>query len=439
MIRKVIGLCTLSLLVLGVLAPAAGAAEAEPSIIASAWYWEQQQNENVATPVGNVAVEAPNPFCPGLPSSLGSPPETCAEGRLPVAVVNGDYETPDMVSAVTFDLTLVPIGSKVSSFTLTMLEAESGCYEDPDTQTGQQCEQTDAVNAAGKEIQACVVNELFGDGEARPYKEVPKFTCSNSDPVATRKEVPNDAEADPTDSDPDHVWTFDLGALAQKWAQKPPLCTCVIFRPKAPKGDGGQGEDGNWRVVFAGPKFPDGVVTSLRFTAPPGGGTLPPPPPSAPPTSDPGSLGTSGTSTIGGGLDDTSSGDLGDTGGAGETAAAGEADDPVAADAENAGAELPEVEAMPGYVWLALLASVVAWSMVRSIILENTKGIRPNGVLAQIHQINSSRAGAATTAGASGGPLEALRAGAAAIGGAMKPLGEKVTSLIGKLPGSKKG
>jgi hypothetical protein len=439
MIRKLIGLCTLSLLLLGVIAPAASAAEAEPSIIASAWYWEQQQNESVATPVGNVAVEAPNPFCPGLPSSLGSPPDTCAEGRLPVAVVNGDYEAPDMVSAVAFDLSLVPIGSKVSSFTLTMLEAESGCYEDEDTPSGQQCEQTDAVNAEGKEIQACVVTELFGDGEARPYNEVPKFTCSNADPVATRKEVPNDAEAEPADSDPDHVWTFDLRALGQRWAKKPPLCACVIFRPKAPQGDGGQGQDGNWRVVFAGPKFPEGVVTSLRFTAPPGGGTLPPPPPTAPPASDTGSLDTSGTSTIGGGLEDTSSGDLSDTGAADDTGASEETEDPVAADAETAGAELPEVEAMPGYVWLALLASLIAWSMVRSIILENAKGIRPNGVLAQIHQINSSRASGATAATASGGPLDTLRAVAAAIGGALKPVGEKVTSLIGKLPGSKKG
>src|ERR687892_2472382 len=117
--RRLQRLCTVTVLALvagAALATPAAAKEAKPSVITFAWYWESQRNQNVDTPGGSASAQAPNPYCPGLPSSLGAPAETCAEGRLPVEVVNGDYKTPDKLSAVTFDFTMVPPGSKVSKF-----------------------------------------------------------------------------------------------------------------------------------------------------------------------------------------------------------------------------------------------------------------------------------------------------------------------------------
>src|SRR5687768_619596 len=378
MTRRATAALLIMLLAGTVFAAPALAARAEPSLIGQVWYWEPQQNQNIDTAVGSVSGEAPNPFCPGLPSSLGSPPETCAEGRLPVEVVQGDYEAPDKVSALAFDMTMLTLGSKVSKFTLTLLEAESGCQENTDSPSGQKCEETDARNPEGKIIQACEVGEIFGDGEARQYKEMPKFDCAGA-PEGERKEIKNDAEKDPADPDADHEWTFDLTALAKSWAQTPPLCTCIMLRPKAPKN--AEDDDLNWRVVFTGPKVEKGVVTELVFT--PGEGESLPPIDTIAPT-DPGlgstSSGTSsfGSTSVGGGLDSGSTGDLG----GGDTAApAGDdtaAPEDVAApeDTQLAGAEAPEVEAMPGYVWLAILAGLIGFSMVRSIVLENAHAHR---------------------------------------------------------------
>lgn len=415
------------------------AAQAEPSVIGQSWYWETQQNQNVDTPVGSVSGEAPNPYCPGLPSSLGAPPETCAEGRLPVEVLQGDYEAPDKVSSLAFDMTMLTLGSKVSKFTLTMLEAESGCRE-AQTDTGQQCEQTDAVNPEGKVIEACQVNEIFGDGEARQYKEMPKFDCSTA-VEGTRKEIKNDAEADPTDPDPDHTWTFDLTPMAKGWAEAPPLCTCVMFRPKPPKNE--EDDSTNWRVIFAGPKFPDGIKTNLVFT-PGEGESLPPldtlPLPDAGTGSTSGSTSSFGSTSVGGGLDSGGSGD--DLGATEDTSGDTAAPEEVAAeDPDLAAAEGPEIETMPGYVWLALLAGLMGWSMVRSIIMENVKAHRPNGVLAHIHRINSVRGGmqGAAAAGAAASPLSGLKAGLATVGSAVKPVTSKISSVVGKIPGIKKG
>ena len=445
MTRKLIAAVTLLVLVGAVVAAPASAAQAEPSLISQAWYWETQRNENIDTPVGVVSGEAPSPYCPGLPGSLGAPPETCAEGRLPVEVVQGDYEEPDKVSAVAFDLTMLTLGSKVSKFTVTMLEAETGCYEKEGSgsQTGQQCEETDARNIEGKQVQACEVTEIFGDGEARQYKEMPKFTCDTS-VTATRKEIKNDAKTDPNDEDPDHIWTFDLTPLATKWAQTPPLCTCIMFRPAQPKND--QDDDPNWRVIFTGPKFPDGVTTNLVFTPGEGGG-LPPLDTLGGGDLGGGDLGAPtssfGDTTVGGGLDsgstDFGSGDTGDVPASDDGAAS---EDPVATeDAAPAAAKLPQVETMPGYVWLAILAGLIGFSLVRSIVLESVTGHRANGVLAQIHKINAARGGmhGAQAAAAAGGPLSGLKAGVASIGRAIAPVTDKFSSLAGKLPGIKKG
>ena len=417
--------------------PIASADTAEPTLIASAWYWKQQQNQEVDTPNGKVVVELSNPYCPSAPGAAGSvAPETCAENRLPVEVVNGDYEEPDKISALTFDLSMVPLGSEVKSFKVTLLEAESGCRESEDSETGQQCEQTDPQNIQGKEVQACEVTEIFGDGEARLYKEIPKFTCTDSDPVGKRKEIENDAEKDPDDATPDHTWTFDLTEYAQAWAETPPLCTCIMLFPVAPKDDAeGQnpGPD-SWRVIMAGPKVEKGVVTKLVYEPAENPlGNIPTP--EAPlPTGTTGSTGSTGgftteTGSFGGdtgGTTGTTPG--GDTGSATDPGSGGE--QPVAA--EPTGDVIPDVEAMPGYVWLAILAGLLGWSMVRSIVLEKSLGHRPNGVLAQIHQLNRGGS-AAAAASSSPGPWDALRTGFGKVGHAVAPVTSKVGSAFSKM------
>jgi hypothetical protein len=433
------GLCTVTMLVLvagTALAPPAAAAEAKPSIIAQAWYWESQRNENVETPAGTVAAEAPNPFCPAAPGSLGAPSDTCAAGRLPVEVVNGDYKTPEMLSAVNFDFTMVPPGSKVSKFTVTMLEAESGCYNNKGTDTGKQCEETDARNIDGKQIQACLVSEIIGDGEARPYKERPKFKCTNADPVAKRKEIRNDAKADPNDTDKDHVWTFDLTSYAQKWAKTFSVNTSVLLFPKKPKKAGGNELD--WRVVFAGPKFKHGVKTQVVYTPPAGGlGELP--------GALPGT-GLTGTTT-GSGSFTTPAGGTGDFGsGSGSTdlpttpaGSGGEAPatpaEPVDAGGEQqpTAADAPKVQAMPAYVWLAILAGLVGFSMLRSFVLEKGAGPRPDGVLAQIHKLNAQGRGGSAAGRAGAGALGVLTAGLGSIRRTFAPAGSKLVELARNL------
>jgi hypothetical protein len=438
--RRLQRLCTVTVLALvagAALASPAAAKEAKPTIIAQAWYWESQQNENVDTPGGSLSAEAPNPYCPGLPSSLGAPSDTCAAGRLPVEVVNGDYKTPDKVSALNFDFTMVPPGSKVSKFSLSLLEAESGCYDSKNTDSGKQCEETDARNIDGKQIQACLVNEIIGDGEARPYKERPKFKCTAADPVAKRKEIRNDAKADPNDTDKDHVWTFDLTSFAQKWAKTFSVNTAVLLFPKKPKNAVASGEL-NWRVVFAGSQFRKGVQTHLVFTPPTGGpGTLPG-------GGLPGSSGLDGSGTTtfssssSGGTTDFGSGSASSdvpttsSGGGGAPATASEPVD-TGDEQKPTAAEVPKVQAMPAYVWLAILAGLVGFSLLRSFVLEKGAGPRPDGVLAQIHKLNAQGRGDAAAGGTGAGALAFVAAGLGSVRRALAPAGSKLVDVARKL------
>jgi hypothetical protein len=439
--RRLQRLCTVTVLAVvagAALATPAAAKEAKPSVITFAWYWESQQNQDVETPAGSTSAQAPNPYCPGLPSSLGAPGETCAEGRLPVEVVNGDYKTPDKISAVNFDLSMVPPGSKVSKFTVSMLEAESGCHNSKNTQSGRQCEETDARNIDGKQVQACLVNEIFGEGSGAQYKERPKFKCTRSDPVGKRKGIPNDAKGDPNDTDRDHVWTFDLTSYAQKWTKSLSITTSVMLFPKQPKNAGGG--DGNWRVVFAGPQFKKGVQSLVVFTPPKGGlgglGGLP-----GGGLSDSG-LGGSGaatfSSTSGGGTTDFGSGSVSSdvpTSSSGGSGAPATASEPVDTGGEQkpTAAEVPKVQAMPAYVWLAILAGLVGFSLLRSFVLEKGAGPRPDGVLAQIHKLNAEGRGDAAAGAKGAGALAFVTAGLGSVRRALAPAGSKLVDVARKL------
>lgn len=415
---------------------AAGAAQqtAEPAMLNMSWWWEDYQGEEIDINGNKVIVETPSPFCPSTPGSTGAVPGGCAEGRIPVEIRGGDYESPVMLSGVGFDLSYVTPGSEVTSFTVTFLEAESGCYDSdgdgdirPDEAGGDHCEQTNPINVDGHKLQACLLPEIIGDAEARPYAEVPRYVCSDSDPVAERKEVKAIEDPDATEPDADgvdHVWTFDLTPFAQEWAKTFTVSTAIMLTGNKPNDTGQQD---SWRVVLAGAKAFKGIRTKLVYE--PGEIDFAQPPPGT--TTDPGT----GTTTTGGFT--TGSSDPGgfgvsapgDTAGADPGAPApGASPSAAPGDSALAGDEL-EPQGMPGYVALALLAGLIGFFMVRQVVIESTTGIRPDGVLAKIHALNAERRGIAVD--------DAVAAGG--IGAALASVGHAIASPFKKLPFFRKG
>jgi hypothetical protein len=411
----------------------AQAAKAEPTISAIGWWWEDATTEEREVPgVGTVTIETPNPFCPSAGSGTGSPAQVCAEGRLPIEVRQGDYENQNKISAVGFDMSLIPIGSKVNKFTATFREAKEGCYdkgEPDDDPSNDTCEETSPINLGQHQLQACLVTAYFADSEARPYKEAPKYECTNADPMAKRKEVESDKDGPGSN----FYWTFDLTKYAQQWTAKFSSVTGVMLVGvpiKSGQGDNAEQDSDTWRVVLAGPKFQNGVTTSIDYIP----GEDPLIPPTDPGTTDPGAgiptdTGTTGFDT---GTGTTDTGDLG-TGDTGDVGAGAEETPAPAATELPAVAQAPEVEEIPGYMWLALLAMLVGFSLVRSVVIEKTTGIRPDGVLATIHRLNAERAGgAAADAATKAGPL-------AGVGATLGAVGKKIGGTLGKLNFRKKG
>ena len=360
----------------------------KPGVASSAYYWESQQSQAITDPTSDadiLTLEGPNTFCPTTPAG-GLPEETesCEPGRLPVMVVNSDYETPEMMSAVGFDLSLVPFGSKVRSFRATFIEAND--------------EQSQSINHEKKKLQACLVEQFFGNGDARQYDEAPKFKCTKKDPLATRKKVKlRDAEGEKVER---FAWSFDLTRFAKKWATGEVPVAAIMLRPVQPKEKVfDPATDSNWRVVLAGGAQEEerGVLTEMVFTES-----------DVPEVIDPE---ISDPSTDSGGFDTGSSGGVPSTTDS-DTGTPEATEEPVDLASEDTAAEelFSKVGGLPWYAWLGLLAGMIGFSALRSVVLESSTGARPGGVLAQIHRINAERRGVdpAATVVASTGPLAAL-------------------------------
>ncbi|HEX2057233.1 MAG TPA: hypothetical protein VHI71_02595 [Actinomycetota bacterium] len=401
----------------------------EPTVLVTAWYWEDQTRQRIKDPTTGTdvaVISAPNPFCPSAPLAGSPPPEACKPGRLPVQVREGDYETPNQLSAVGFDLALVPLGSKISKFTVTFVEAKD--------------QQSEPVNAEGKSLQACFVDEFFGDGEASLYAEVPKYTCSEGDPIAPRKEIKvkeeggggNDPEP-PEQEEPTFGYTFDLTEFARTWKKEGTPMTAIMLMPVRPKeADYEPATDANWRTVLVGAVEEGGIKTSLSYTPP---ATPPVPPDPAPPTdtTSPTDTGSPFTPTDTGSVTPPDTGSL-DPGSPTSPSDPGTPTDLATGETDPASATVPK--GWPSYVWLGILAGIVGLSMVRSVVLERAAGIRPDGVLAQIRRLNASRRGVELAAAAEG---PAAAGGIAAIVAGLKTLGEKTGGIAGKLRFGKKG
>lgn len=411
------------------------AVQDEPTVLVTAWYWEDQNRQRIQDPTTGTdvaVISIPNPFCPSPPLAGSPPEEACKPGRLPIEVREGDYETPNKVPAIGFDFALVPPGSKIAKFTVTFVEAND--------------QQSEPINAEGKSLQACFVDEFFGDGEASLYRELPKSTCSKGDPVAPRKELKLKDEGEgggggggedpepPEQQEPTFGYTFDLTEFARTWVEEASPMTAVLLMPVRPKeADYDPTTDANWRTVLSGAQEENKIITSLSYTPPKT--PVPPTDPIDDPTTDTTVPGSSVTTTTGSGsIPSTDTGSV-DTGT--ETAVSDPADAPadLAAEATDpTSAVVPK--GWPGYVWLAILAGIVGLSMVRSVVLERAAGIRPDGVLSQIRRLNASRRGV-ELAGASEAPV-AVGAVSAVVAG-LKSLGEKTGGIAGKLRFGKKG
>lgn len=414
-----------------------------PDVTTWAWYWEQGESKDFETPQGTVTLDTNNEFCPQVPGGgLGNvSEETCAEARLPIRIVRGNYDDPNQIAAVTFDtLSTIPLDSKVHSFKATFLEAKPGCREKKSAPTGQQCEATQPVNAEGHELQACLVTQVFGEGAARPMREAPNHECSPDDPTAERKKVKIGGEERFT-------YTFDLTDFAKEWASGENIASSIVLTGAKPKNTGPQD---TWRVVLEGPVEKGGIEVDATIT--PADPVEPPPtePPPPPGTNEIYTPGTPGTPAIPGtpgtpGTDPVTSPGDATTGttAAPEAAGAETAEEPVDA-AEQPASDLTAADqtipggGLPGYAWLALLAGMVGFSLVRRAVFESTTGIRPDGVLAQIQKLNAQRRGTSLAASMPQPAILTVLASAAAFtSGATKAIKNKVSGLAGKLKRSK--
>lgn len=409
--------------------PAFGAEDkletAEPTVPTYAWFWQDQQQHKVVNPVDGsdaATVELKNPYCPDT-SPAGSPPEQiCKPGRLPVEVRN-DYEKPAKLAAINFDLAMVPPGSEVKEFKVRLWEAQD------------QFSRNTQYNLDGKKVQACVIEKVFGEGEARLYNEAPSFKCAKGDAVATRKSTTIKGEAADTEA---FYWDLDLTDQAKEWVDEGVFFTSIMLHPVAPKEITPQ--DRAWQVVFAGPlETKYGIDSKIVFDPAEIEPPVIEPPVIDPPVEDP--PGTDPLTPTDPGSSYSSSPTATDVDSSASTSAAGDTpsadtpagDEPTAEDPAPAeGTELASAtetapSGMPLYMWLAILAGIAGFSMVRSVVLEKNTGVRPDGVLAQIQKLNAERRG--TTAAAAAGGTSAfagLMAGLGAIGG-------KVTAGAGKL------
>lgn len=438
--HKAVGFLVIALLAGLPASTAAFAKRTKPAVSSHAWYWVEQQSQTVPDPGGGDAanLELENPFCPSVPGDLGNVPNACREGRMPVEVVGGDYKKPDKISAMAWDFSTILPGSTVKKFTVTMQEASDA--------------QSQPVNADGHQIKACILGEFFGDGDAREYKQAPKFKCTSTSPVAKRKQVPPAKTGD----SPTFEWTFDLTKFAQVWVKGKSPVDGVMFLPVKPKKPSST-DNSDWRVVFTGPHDKGGITTLLEYSPPKPAVDTPTPTPtddgngnggtsntggggggggsgaSVPPaTGTDGtdySSGTGAVSTGGGTTTFSPSGDTGtvSTGGTAPTDNTPQAPQ-AAPDAQAAADTKPvPIESFPAYVWLAILAGLVGFSLVRRTVMETATGSRPDGVLAQIRQMNAARRGTESAAVASSGPS----------GGIFKSIGNGTRGLVRKLPGLK--
>ncbi|MFL5798153.1 MAG: hypothetical protein ACJ77A_09495 [Actinomycetota bacterium] len=353
----------------------------------TAWYWVDQQYQNVNLGPVNQQLTLPNPE---------------ANDTLPVAIRQGEM---NRVSAMYFDLIGhgVPLGAPVTKFVLKIQEET--------TPTGP--EQPE-FNAAGQAVAACAATGIWAAVEADVWTDKPAWSQSGC------------VTGQPSDASPP-VWTFELTQIAAKWASDPFVSNQgIVLVPQASTDP----QRGNFQVNFKIPSrddtttpnineydtTKDRVVVDLTYgkprpTSPP---RIPvnPPPPVFGGGGGSGGIGTGGSSACcasGVGSTGTGGSGAGITGGSnlgGSTGTGKSATTPVT---QTEPPPLPTVR-FPWYVWILLPVGLLALAAVRSILFERAHGVRPGGVIDSIRARNAAARGdRAVASGGAHGALNRLR------------------------------
>jgi len=443
-----------ALAVLPFMSSPASAARADVPLNTFAWWWADAESEETDVLGNKVVVEGINPYCPATGGTAGAggaaaSQEACQEGRLPIWVRNGSFENPTMSFALDIDTSLLA-GASIERFTLKLLEAD--CDPADGRKDTPQCEQFTAPipqdNPASEgqdefassfRVQVCTVTEIFGEGEARPVDERPRFRC-DLEIFGDRRVLksPINPTTDTATHLDDHIWKFDLTEVAQGWVEEFTIPTAVLFRAEPPRNPKTSDQ---FRVVFAGTKEKPakdaqnvqqhpGVQIEAVYSGGSGGDL-----PGIPDGGGTTVLGTgttdAGATDFGTGTTDAGATDFGtDTGTTPDAVATPEAARPASAlEPQAAG----QTEPLPGYVWLGILAGLAAFSMVRAVVIPAAAGVRRDGVLAQIQAINAQRRGTTPAAAAATAPTFFGR-----VSSGLSTVGSRIGEFAGKVKSFKK-
>ena len=376
----------------------------------SSWYWERQQDREVAPPPPPEGFPEP----PVAPSQRVRLPNPQRPDTLPVALWQGEHER---MSALKFDLSQrgVVAGSSISRLVLEIEESQDR-NEQP------------SINAEAAAIEACLIREFLAAGENEEWKARPKYDQKRCAPG--KRQTPQGKPA---------FWRFDLTELAVPWGKDPFSNNGLMLQGVLPKNPG---TADTWQINLKIPQKDaadtpddeyrltrDRVRLSLAFV--------------------PGEIPTAGSLDTGGAGFAGSSGSFGpstsfgtgsapvSTGGApvaGTRAPTTQAS-PAAASRPTA-APLPQPK-LPGYVWALIPLGLLALSAVRSVVMEPTRGIRSDGAIAAIRRRNAERRG---------GPLRevtdpwartigAIRRGALATGRRARGIGRGLSGAWSRVTG----
>lgn len=209
-----------------------------PAVLQTAWYWQN-------------AYEQANP--PVAETPPATEPTGVPSGDLAVAYTGNQDKTPSKMTAIAFDISSVPAGATITSFTfsLTLDTAPT------------------ATSFAQQEakIEACLPTRLWPAGEQIDYTNEPTWDCGNKAAATVNG----------------NTYSFSIAAIAQSWITDQNLGVAIVNDPDATTAP--------FQLDFTGAKT---IKASMTYTPPV---VVPSPPPTPPPTG----TGTGvGTGTTGG-------------------------------------------------------------------------------------------------------------------------------------------
>lgn len=354
---------------------AATALEAELQTVKVAWYFDSTAGTSGTEAVGGTQL----PDQPPPPANPTVPPNT-----LPAGMQNAEHQ---YRSAIKFDLSSVPSGAQVDSFTIVLHEHSSS-----GTVTG---------------LEACAFTEDFAEGGNQDMnKDLPEFSCVFS--AQGDKAEENDPE---TEQDETALWTFEMPDTAESWLTDDPAeggidnHGLVIQYVPPPNLDVGEPDPtkSSGRIFFDGPESDNPPVATIQYTQGSGedeqSGTVALEPAEPPASDDGGTSGDSGgaaqtsDSSGGGGVGFASSPQFESEPSQSQPAPevaqepAPEVADPQGSEGDTAAAPQTEPVAVttPWYVWALVPIGLAAlYVLSRSLTAEPQIAVEREGVMTRL-------------------------------------------------------